>query len=268
MAPITFIPVFQVAVFHEYFESGHVKNMSFRPFIETIKLMERLGMLLRIIPSGFEVFIKSDSIPDFMNSISAGNELDYLEFTVINNDPYFINYTQLPLAENFSYLYTSENQLNELKQESIHLKSIQEAKQNDFASIRIYLKDLLDFQSQTLHYSIYFEARATRWDYYIINQSGLNIEGLKIETHEDFDFLGPQQESLPNGYKALKFTSGNRLLNLSEMSKYNFSLVKTLQNGSKEVIIKVLPVPNPDDFEIYEADDDITKVSSQIYIHI
>lgn len=268
MAPTTFIPVFQVAVFHEYFESGHAKNMSFRPFIETIKLMERLGMLLRIIPSGFEVFIKSDSIPDFMNSISAGNELDYLEFTVINNDPYFINYTQLPLAGSFSYLYTSENQLNELKQESIHLKFIQEAKQNDFASIRIYLKDLLDFQSQTLHYSIYFEARATRWDYYIVNQGGLNIEGLKIETHEDFTFEGPTEMMLQNGQEVLWFSSGDTHLKLSEKPHFKFDLVThkepTIQPKS---LIARLPLANFKSLVSYN-ENGVEGFSSLHYIYL
>ena len=49
-----------------------------------------------------------------------------------------------------------------------------------------------------LHYSIHFEARATRWDYYIITKSKINVEGLSIETHQDFTFEGPTHVTTQN----------------------------------------------------------------------
>ncbi|MCB0456716.1 MAG: hypothetical protein R2776_08175 [Flavobacteriaceae bacterium] len=262
MVTTTFIPVLQLNVFHEYFESGRAEGISVTPSVETTTFMKQLGLVFKTNPSEIQLYIDSEFLSTFLNAISAPNAIEFLEFTLKVQDPNFYLYTALPLIENISYLYTSENEVNEWMENSIQLKPIQETQQNAFGRVRIYLKDLADFQDKSLHFSIYFDARATRWDYYIINRSGLHLLDAKLETHNNFTFEGPTKVQLQNGEEAFWFSSGARFLKLAEIPMYKFEL----QNDS-ETIITVLPYPNPSSVQQYE-EHGIKAISSPMYIYV
>ncbi|MEZ4779140.1 MAG: hypothetical protein R2786_07120 [Flavobacteriaceae bacterium] len=261
MATTSFTPVFQLNVFHEYFDSGRAEDITLIPTAETLAFMKHMGMVFRTINSESQVFIYTDSIATFQQEISVPNAINFLEFTLAIQDPNFYIYTEFPTTENVSYVYTSEYILKKPEQ-TIQLLPVQETKQNQFGRVRIFLKDLIAFQSQTLHYSIHFEARATCWDYYIINRSGLLLDNLRLETNADFSFEGPTHVSLQNWEETLLFTSGAVRLKLSETPKYKFNLQLL-----SPTLIQALPNPNPSHIQVFNENNE-EHFSSPIYIYI
>lgn len=269
MANQTYRPLFQIEVFHTYFESGTAENsLQLTPSDTTSTLFNTYGFRLHSKKGIFTVFGSYEgAFLDLLNEITATSDINYFDFNLDSNDPSFYGYTELPVNEKNTYLYDSNSNSNLETPEGIILAPTQIPFITHFGNVRIYFEDIIESIQEIPSFNIQFNARATRWDYFIINTSNLDLQAPSIETNDDFGFEGPEQATISNGQTALKFTSGNKLLLLSEVPKYKFSLVKALQDGSKEEVFKRLPSPNPLYLETYN-EDGITKASSPMYIYI
>lgn len=269
MANQTYQPLFQIGVFHTYFESGTAENsLQLTTSDTTSTLFNTYGFRIHREKGIFTVFGSYEgAFLDLLNEITATSDINYFDFNLDSNDPTFYGYTELPVNEKNTYLYDSDSNSNLETPEGIILTPTQIPFTTHFGNVRIYFEDIIESLQEVPSFNIQFKARATRWDYFFINTSNLDLQAPSIETNDDFGFEGPEQVTISNGQTALKFTSGNRLLFLREAPKYKFSLVVTLQDGNKEEVVKGLPTANPMQFETYK-EEGLTKVSSPIYIYI
>lgn len=265
MANQTYRPLFQIGVFHTYFESGTAeKCVTLLPNDATKKLFHSYGCIFQNKGGIYTVYGSyTGEFQDLLNEMEAATGMDSFNFVIKVTDPIFMNYTELPLDAQNTYLYESSN--NTESQEGIYLKPKTLAFDTHFGTVRVYFNDITASLPEAPLFTLPFNARATRWDYYIVNARDMNLETLSIETNEDFQFLGPEQVTISNGQTALKFTSGNKLLALWQKPKYKFSIVETLEDGSKKEVIIGLPTPDPNNLDTYN-EDGITKASSPVYI--
>ncbi len=268
MANQTYRPLFQIEVFHTYFESGTAENsLQLIPSDTTSTLFNTYGFRLHSKKGIFTVFGSYEgAFLDLLNEITATSDINYFDFNLDSNDPSFYGYTELPVNEKNTYLYDSDSNSNLETPEGIILAPTQIPFTTHFGNVRIYFEDIIESIQEIPSFNIQFNARATRWDYFIINSSDINFNTLSIETNEGFLFLGPEQVTIANGQVALKLTSDPRLLPLSEFPKYTFNLI-TITNGNKKNVIRGLPQPSPEHLYPYQ-ENGITKASSPMYIYI
>ncbi|MBW2937637.1 hypothetical protein KXJ69_05935 [Aureisphaera sp. CAU 1614] len=267
MANQTYQLLFQIGLFHTYFESGSSEN-AIDLIIEnqTQRLFERYGFVLQKKDSVFFLYHTHEgSLSDYLNEIEVASNRNFFEFKMVVKDDSFFGYTELPVDKQFTYLYESDNYRNSEILEDVILEPTETPANTHFGEIKIYFKDIVASTLVVPRFDIQFKARATRWDYYIINTRDMNLETLSIETNEDFQFLGPEQVTIANGQGALKLTSGHILLPLSSKSKYTFNLI-TIYNGDQKSVIG-LPHANPDNLQTYQ-ENGIIKFSSPMYIYI
>jgi len=267
MANQTYQPLFQIGLFHTYFENGFAENaMDLLIGNHTKTLFEKYGFIMQNKDGVFSLYHSHEgSLTDFLNEIEVATNSNFFEFKMVVKDSLFYNYTELSLDEQSTYLYESDNyRISEILEDVI-LEPTEIPADTHFGEIMIYFKDIVASTLDVPRFDILFKARATRWDYYIINTRDMNLETLSIETNEDFQFLGPEQVTIANGQGALKLTSGHILLPLGSKSKYTFNLI-TIYNGDQKSVIG-LPHANPDNLQTYQ-ENGIIKFSSPIYIYI
>jgi hypothetical protein len=144
--------------------------------------------------------------------------------------------------------------------------------------LKISLSDILKYQNKdgALQMQIEYTARATQWQYYIINRSLVKLDNPAVTGKSDIAFEGPANVTIATGQAALLFTSGKNLIPLSECPKYKFDLVNssgaTQDNGSRskkagKIIFKGLPHPQPGRFGSLIVNGK-GQVSSPIYLYI
>ncbi|MEZ4873961.1 MAG: hypothetical protein R2793_00515 [Flavobacteriaceae bacterium] len=272
MSVIAYKPLFRLELLHDYFENGQAKGLILEPGANTQALMQRYGIVINTVSSRKEVYFKAnETVADFLAYIKNTTSLDFFDFSLRVEDPNFYMFTALPFAEKQSYAYASSHPQNETFGNNIVLAGVAETQDGSFAKVQIYFQDIIDAVSEIPNYQLQFRARATRWDYYIINRSNLPLEGLTLETQEDFTFEGPKAVTLENGQDALWFTSGNQLLPLSEVPHYKFNLLTQLQGAGERThsqkVITGLPVPNLSNFRIFK-ENGVEGLSSPMYIYV
>ncbi|MEJ1968729.1 MAG: hypothetical protein WDN03_08905 [Rhizomicrobium sp.] len=112
----------------------------------------------------------------------------------------------------------------------------------------IYPADLAAGTLATVNYVLPFEARATYWIYYIVQQSPATpFTDLRIETRSgEITFWGPEEVTLPTGARAACFTS-DMPLHLRQKSPYDFTLYgkHPLEQRREREIVPRLPVAGP-----------------------
>mgnify|MGYP003632616460 CR=1 FL=1 len=267
MANQTYQLLFQIGLFHTYFENGFAENaMDLLIGNHTKTLFEKYGLIMQNKEGVFSLYHSHEgSLTDYLNEIEVATNGNFFEFKMVVKDDSFFGYTELLVDKQFTYLYESDNYRNSEILEDVILEPTEIPADTHFGEIRIYFKDIVTSVLEVPRFDIQFNARATRWDYYIINTRDMNLETLSIETNEDFQFLGPEQVTIANGQGALKLTSGHILLPLSFKSKYTFNLI-TIYNGDQKNVMR-LPRPSPDSLHSYQ-ENGITKFSSPMYIYI
>jgi hypothetical protein len=137
--------------------------------------------------------------------------------------------------------------------------------------VRFYFADLVASPA----FEIRFSARATQWQYYIINRSAAQLDNPSITGKAGIPFEGPTEVTIASGQQALFFSTGENLLPLSLSPKYRFDLVNTAatDNGSAarksnaKVIFKGLPDADPKNIGIVRINGN-TQVSTPIYVYV
>lgn len=268
MANQTYQFLFQIGLFHTYFENGFADNaMDLLIGNHTKTLFEKYGFIMQNKDGVFSLYHSHEGfLTDYLNEIEVATNSNFFEFKMVVKDSLFYNNTELPLDKQFTYLYESDNYRNSEILEDVFLEPTEIPADTHFGEIKIYFKDIVASTLDVPRFDIQFKARATRWDYYIINSTDINFDTISIETNEDFQFLGPELVTLSNGQVALKFSSGNTLLAFSQVPKYTFNL-KTIYNGDEKIVLSGLPSPDPIQLKFNE-ENGMTKFSSPIYIYM
>jgi hypothetical protein len=275
MIQSNFIKVFNVMVYHTFYDNGKCKSLHFTPSSQTEKALRKFGFLINTSSNGFDLFYNATtSIESVLNYITSTTSLEYFEFTIESDTPNFIYFTALPINWLGQITYTSQDPKNQNKDTKIQLNQTFETKEStlQFGQLKIYFVDIIkQNSSQPIQFEINFEARATQWQYYIINKNSIPMDNPLITDKGSMQFDGPKKTTLQTGEEALLFTSGTTYIAQSEKIKNKFDLVNknkpnesTKINSNAKIILKGLPVPDVSRIVIIENN----QVASPMYIYL
>ncbi|MGH2664799.1 hypothetical protein [Flavobacterium sp.] len=229
------------------------------------------------ISNGFELFLNTtSSIAGTLDYITKTTSMDYFEFNIKSSNPYFTLFTALPINFPGQITFTSQDK-NQNNNGIIQLNETLDPKESAFffGSLKVYFEDIKKSQNNNpLHFEVNFKARATQWQYYVINKNAVPLNNPVIAEKGKTQFDGPKQVLLQTGEKALLFTSNDVNIPLSEKPKYKFDLLnKNAENESGQkntngkIIIKGLPVPDVTRIGIIENSDH-NQIASPMYVYI
>ncbi|MEM6685395.1 MAG: hypothetical protein AAF617_06320 [Bacteroidota bacterium] len=269
----TYTSLFKLSVAHSYYASGLCECMRYEATQETNSIFQKYGMLLRIEQSGFEVYTTTNqALETYLNYVSQVSQQTAFVFSGIVTDANFHNFTNVPMDEIGVLSYESDQTLSEASSETIQLQEtfIQKDSTQKALSITIKIADIIQWQQTSDHvqFNIQLQARETQWNYYIINNSNQEYNKLEIQSTEPtIAFTGSTAVTLQNGQNALLFTSNNPQIPLKNEVTYQFNLIntrKTIAGERQEIVVKGLPIPNPQNLQIQ---DDLT-IASLMYVYI
>ncbi len=99
-------PLYQLNVLHDYFSDGRCKNVEVVPSRETARMLQQYGLFFRQVETTYHIVAKNDgNTPLFVEE----NLQTSLNFHLKINDPYFLNYTDLPLEISSNQVYYFSN---------------------------------------------------------------------------------------------------------------------------------------------------------------
>ncbi|WP_420571505.1 hypothetical protein [Kordia sp.] len=269
---ITYISLFKVTVSHTYYASNVCECLQYKATTSTKTILDKYGLILRILTDGFEVYTSSEqSIETHLNYISQVSGITAFQFEGITTDANFYNFTDISTNELGILSYASDMTETSSNTTKIQLSEtfIKEANNQKTITVAIKFDDIIRLQKimNPISFSIQLQARKTEWNYYVVNNSNQEYNQLVIEGANEIQFTSPTEQILQNGQKALLFSSKPTKIPLKNEVTYTFDLVNTKQTISgerKEIVIKGLPIPNPQNLQIQ---DDHT-IASLIYVYI
>jgi hypothetical protein len=279
MTQNSFTKIVGVSVFHTYFENNKCNCLHFIPIRESESVLNKFGFKINNNSNGFELFYNSTStVSSVLDYIEKTTSIDYFEFTIKSNDANISLYTQMPINWLGQVNFSSQDTKNHSNKNRFVLNQILEPSNYNthFGSLKIYFQDIQNSQdlSIPIHFDINFSARATQWQYYIINRNAIPLENPSILEKGKTPFDGPEIVTIQTGEQALLFTSNTTLIPLSEKPKYKFDLINTTiaseltpKKTSAKTILKGLPVPDVSRIGIIKVNGQ-NQVSSPMYIYL
>ncbi|RYU91642.1 hypothetical protein EWM62_06800 [Mucilaginibacter terrigena] len=268
---------FDLMVGHNYYESGWCECLTFQPDPETKQLFKRYQIGISSVAGGFRLYTFGRSITALQKSLTDISSRGYFQLNIICNDASFYNFTELPIDWAGSIEYNIGNTSGQAANGSIILGPtlIPRQQYNYAGKILLNFEDFPSLEEQP-RFCIEYTPRATQWQYYVINQSAVELSSPVIEDKQKNTFDGPQQVMTELGQTAMLFSSGDRLLPLSNWPKYKFNLLNRLPPKSQgtvtaattaKIVFKGLPNPNPD-FVSPVLVNNRQQLSSPMYVYL
>ncbi|QHS56443.1 hypothetical protein GWR56_13180 [Mucilaginibacter sp. 14171R-50] len=245
---------FELMTRHAYYESGWCECFSFSADEDTARLFKRYQIGIAAVAGGFKLYTFGRGLTNLVDSLNAAGP-GFFQININCSDPTFYNFTELPTnwigSIEYNTAYTSAATANAAE---LYAKLLPDAQPGYAGKIIINFNDLTSLNGRPAFY-IEFSPRATQWQYYVINQSAVYLSSPVIEDKQhQTSFEGPQQVTTVMGQPALFFSSGQRLLPLSNWPKYKFNLLDRLPPKSQgtaafattaKMVFKGLPNPDP-----------------------
>lgn len=269
------ILLFRLEVFHDYFSSGLCSCLHFEPAENTRVLQKRFGFLHNHFRHGFEWYVNTKmAVSERLDYIAKVTGEDGFDFDINTRSDNFYGFTQLPAGWAGQCSFDSGNILSTQSGAELQPQLSPATVDGPIGKLRISFSDLLSGGlAKEMVYSIRFTARATQWQYFVVNSSQvpLNQPLVKGTNGDAFEFSGPEQVSMANGQHALLFTSGSRLIPLSEAPKSKFSLLSRPEhaggNASAKAVFKNLPQPDPQYWEFVQVNG-ARQTASPMYVYL
>ena len=105
--------IIEVEVNHDYFKDKKCISFVFNPTSETLSLFKNYGILFKRTQSGFVLISGSD----LRYSSASFNGLIEVEISISNNDPVFLNYSEISPSAGEGFLFQNSFEANTLHQE-------------------------------------------------------------------------------------------------------------------------------------------------------
>jgi hypothetical protein len=273
--------VFKLTVTHAYFEQGICSCLQFTPDDRTKKILTRFGFLIKNKVDGFELYSNSNSeLPALLDYIKKATSQEFFTFNIQTNNPDFNSFTALPVNWMGQLTYDSRAAGNLYSANIVKLKETLSADTNPKAvgSIVLRFDDVIKYTGRIngVLFNIGYEAKCTQWQYFVINKSALKLDNPAVVGKSDISFNAPQSVTTENGLQALLFSSGDKLIPLSEVPKYKFDLVnnpiltdskKPNKSTAPQTIFRGLPTPDPKRIGLITMDSK-KQVSSPMYVYV
>ncbi|MDO6595320.1 hypothetical protein Q4512_00245 [Oceanihabitans sp. 2_MG-2023] len=269
MSTVSYKKICTIKITHEYFNASLAEGVSLSLGWITEQIKNRFDIQIQTMQDSLNIFINSEFATEaFLKSIESVTTNNYFDFNMVISDSDFYNYTNIPFGFIPSYLYASNAIENKSNPNTVELipKPSAENSNDKFATIKIYFQDIIEASSERQEFLIALTARATFWQYHIINR---NLSNPSIQGNVDVSFGAPKQVVLKNGQQAISFTA-NKPLKLSQTPKYTFDLIDVKEENNQVItkeIFSGLPNASPQNLEI-SIEHGNQKLLSQIYIYI
>lgn len=143
---VKFERLFEVEIYHHYYAAKVSEDLVINPTADCRRLLRDYGLLLRTTPKGFVVLY--EAYEDAAQKLHPRKPLEEnvrLSFWLQPNNPYLINYSDLPLDSPSGHIYYGSN-LNDNLQDSQLLLSA------DTGAEFLSPQDLLELKSQRFQY--------------------------------------------------------------------------------------------------------------------
>jgi len=101
--------VFRVSVENDYYKNGHSSDFSFAPSQHCQKLLKDHGLIFKPTPYGFDVFGEVEEVGNDERLIKGFQEDMKFTFLVKLDDPYFLNFTDIPVKSGAHTIYYFNN---------------------------------------------------------------------------------------------------------------------------------------------------------------
>lgn len=98
MISIKYEILFELRLLHEYFTDGKAVEIQIRPCESTRRRLQDYGLLFRETARGFVVLYEKDTHAPGEPPLKPITSEEFFLFEIYCNDPWFVNYTDLPLG--------------------------------------------------------------------------------------------------------------------------------------------------------------------------
>jgi hypothetical protein len=276
-----FTIAFKIEVSHSYFKNNICTCLQFELSAATKKIFDRFGCIIRNKINGFDFYVNAtDDLAALFTYIKNVTAQDYFEFDIKNKNPSFNLFTELPADWVGQLTYDSSSGENNVAKDTVELKESLSINSGiaSFGKLLIYFDDIIKYQNDKKYtqFNIAYKARATQWQYFIINRNAVVLDNPAIVGKVAVDFDTPEIVVTETGQQAILFSSGNNLIPLSEVPVYMFDLVNnsktnnsstTKKSTAAKIIFKGLPNPDPDKIGIIKGDIK-NEFSSPMYVYV
>lgn len=236
---------------HTYFEPTERIGLKFSIGAASQQWAKRYGVYLNTTFNGCTVYSNSSAETSrLLETIKNTTGTNALRIDVYAANANFYVFTKLPKNWLGIVQYKSSNvtkQPDEIQQLTPTHTTTSAA--NKLGEVTLYFDDLVKTNTPN-NYQLHFEARATQWNYYVINNGDAPLVNPFIETKNKIAFKKPVEVELQNNTKALLFSSGDSNIPLASTPKQKFKLMDDLGMNSANkkktrTIFKNLPNPIP-----------------------
>lgn len=271
----TYIPLFKVNISNAYYKGTTVEPLRYTPSSDTTMLLSKFSMRYQNISGGLIFYIATqEPLIQFLKYVERVTDMPSFSFTGTAVNPDFYQFTDLPINQTGTVYFDTENEENQPTHDGLSLKGVfkpMPTATNVF-DLKVQFKTLLAYLEKNTvpNFQIDFKTRKTQWNYYIINNSGIDYNNLSIAGTSDFQFDAPKMVTIPNGQEATLLSSGTTKIPLSAVPAYQLNLINTsIKNGTlrRTIVFKGLPNPNPATIEIYTENGEY-QVASLMYVYI
>ncbi|AYL99030.1 hypothetical protein [Mucilaginibacter celer] len=270
---------FTLDVQHTYFDKGICKCLQFVPGAGTAKLMRRFEITMLKKVNGFDFYIDSpQTIAQYLDYITQATGQTCFDFNISATDQQFYLFTDTGKIGPGQLTFDTGAAANTVNNDVVDLYCYQSPSLNAsfIGTLSIDFDDIISYArgESGAAFNISFRARATQWQYFIINRSAVKLDNPVIAGKADIGFEGPKSVVTSNGQPAIFFSSGTNLIPLSETPVYQFNLVNSSANGSSaqkinngKIVFKGLPNPHPGIIAL--AGDGLTgQLASPMYVYV
>lgn len=251
--------LFKVRFLHDYFPADSHPPIDVIPTPDTARLMQRLGIRLVNRNEGVELFYSNE--PSAQEALMAVVS-DQLSFILRTTDPFFLNYTDVPVnlgQETIYHLTNLASQSGTFQVKGSETIPVSTAGNHpgSLALLTIYLGDnetgttplVSNGMVIPVEYSFAFTARNTIWRYYLIDQGNMGYGEFQLLDHASRQPLAPPADTpvtvpLPDGSKAVVLTSGSAIP-LRQRPGQRFQLRMTSTSSGRSAAID-LNLPSAD----------------------
>jgi len=253
-----------VELLHAYFVNDVMQNVGIHPDDGTRAILQQYDLKLRLNLNKLEIYGNSHTLSGI-----PFDDLPRLAFYIMVEDPYFYNYTQLPIDQN-KKVYVFENQPEKTslsKQEFVSDEDITTEDHSTPAQVfgQIYLT-LTGAADEVPTYQLKFEARSIIWRYYIINNSSTEVAIVSINVEDSPSaFIDKGVQPILNGQQAHVMESDpQQPIVMKEQYSYALSLKISVNDRASSIR---LPYPSAQQLKKVETEEG-TLFYSDMYIYI
>ena len=265
----------KLIVRHSFFQDEICNCIQFDPTSSSANLLSRCGIHVVNRVDGFDLMIKEDApIKDNLSSLLKDSEESNFEFRLRATNSLFYTFTDFPVNWQGQINYSTAN----TKGEADGSKQLLSEEKDTFdpeilGTLKIRLSDLIS-EDSGIPYQVKFDARKTQWQYFIINQSSVDLQKPMIKDNMGIAYLGPFDVELMNGTKALLFTSGDHFIPLNEYPLRDIDLLDQGENAQQggndadtKVVMKGLPNASANITAVVQYERQ-NILSSPVYVYL